>query len=130
MQSHLLMLCLFLSGIAPVIFAAQIELKTGLKAEPKTTVKVTKPQVKPPIDPQPQKPHVEKNTKPVFKSVRVAPYTYLYTEVGAKKRGQLKQGARLKVIGSVTAADGKRWSKIEFEGRVGYVKSSHLKDVE
>lgn len=126
MQSHLLVLFLLLGGIVPALFAAQIELKTGLKAEPKTTP-ASKPQVKPQPAPQAQKPQVEKNTIAVFKRVRVAPYTYLYAEAGAKKRGQLKQGARLKVIGSVRSADGKDWSKIEFKGRMGYVKSSHLK---
>ena len=126
MQSHLFILFLLLGGISPALFAAQIELKTGLKAEPKTTPE-SKPHVKPQLAPQVQKPQVEKNTTPVFKVVRVAPYTHLYAEVGTKKRGQLKQGVRLKVIGSAIAVDGKSWSKIEFKGRVGYVKSSHLK---
>lgn len=131
MQSHLLILFFLLSGIAPSLFALQIELKTGLKAEPKGSL-ISKPTVKPlktpsPAQPQPQ---VETSTQPVFKQVRVAPYTHLYAEVGAKKRGQLKQGVRLKVIGSAISADGKEWSKIKFKGRLGYVKSSHLKDVD
>ncbi len=65
--------------------------------------------------------------KPVFKVVRTRPYTALYAEMGAKRRGQLKKGVTLKVITTAIASDGEEWSKIEFEGRQGYVKSSHLK---
>lgn len=125
MQSYLFILFLLLGGIAPSLFAAQIELKTGLKTEPKAAPAI-KPQIKQAqTDSRPQ-PQVDKSIEPVFKRVRVAPYTHLYAELGAKKRGQLKQGAIVKVIGVAKAADGKDWSKIEFKGRLGYVKSSHL----
>ena len=110
MQSHLLILCLLLGGIVPSLFAVQIELKTEPKGSP-----ISKSQKIPsPLQSQVEK-KVEKSIEPVLSMFRLSLI-----------RIYIKQGVIVKVISVVKAADGKDWSKIEFEGRFGYVKSSHL----
>ena len=69
-------------------------------------------------------------SKAVFKIVRVAPYTYLYAELGGRKISQIKQGEKLKLIATMKASDGQNWSEIEFKGKQGYVKSKHLKNAD
>ncbi len=64
---------------------------------------------------------------PVSKIVRVSPYIFIYEQPNKKRMGQLQQGAHIEVTAITLTGTGKSWSRITFNGKQAYVKTSQLK---
>ncbi len=82
------------------------------------------------IQPDPIKKADDLNIKqidPVSKIVRVSPYIFIYEQPNKKRIGQLQQGAPIKVTAIAHTDTGKSWSRITFNGKQAYVKTSQLK---
>lgn len=101
---------------------------------PKTTIDlstITEPEKAPPILPieTEETATIEKIeiTPSIYKTVRVSPYIVLYAQPHTKRIGQIPKGTRVEVTATTNTEEGKNWSKINFDGRQGYVKTSQLK---
>ncbi len=95
------------------------------KDAPKVTKKVVET-----LQPDPIKKTDDLNINeidPVSKIVRVSPYLFIYEQPNKKRIGQLQQGTRIEVTATVITETGKSWSRISFNGKQAYVKTSQLK---
>ncbi len=78
----------------------------------------------PPIEEQ-QNNFAIKEITPIFKTVRVSPYLFIYQQPDKRRIGQINKGTRIEVTATVTD-NGKSWSQINWYGKQAYVKTSQL----